>query len=226
MEKKILLVITAYNTAKFVRAAIQSVKNQHYKNVEIVVVDDASTDNTSEEVKKENVTLYTLPKNIGCFPALNYALERHTDYDYFYYLSSDDVTYRSHLTELVNALEKNNALMAWCNYRRVDYATGIHSDEIRGYKASTVLWKKEAIDKIGHYDNTRFGGDTELWERFLLYYPENKIVHVNKVLANCTLHGKNLTILIKRDKRNVYVKEFRARHEKIKSEIENQKSKT
>jgi glycosyltransferase involved in cell wall biosynthesis len=81
MEKPLVSVIClCYNHARFVREAVESVLNQSYKNVQVIVADDASTDNSIEEIHSLKATyasieLLLFPKNLGNCKAFNAALK-------------------------------------------------------------------------------------------------------------------------------------------------------
>lgn len=214
-KKKILCIIPAYNAGKYIRQTLRAIKSQHYKNINIVVVDDASNDDTAAKALTENVKVYSLKKNVGTYQAVNYALRRLKSFDYFYIHGADDISYRNHFRELANAIAMPNKLMAYCRYRRMEYTTGKDFGVLKGTRSSMVLWKKAVLDKIGLYDNTRFGGDTEFWDRFLLYYTSKNMAFVDKPLANCMMHGKNLTQVIGIEKRQAYVAEYRDRHSRL-----------
>ena len=68
LEKLVSVCINAYNSADVIGETLESVLNQTYKNLQIIVVDDCSTDNTAEIVKSyddDRIELYTLPKNFN-----------------------------------------------------------------------------------------------------------------------------------------------------------------
>ncbi len=213
--KKILCIIPAYNAGKYIRQTIRAIKAQEYKNINIVVVDDASPDDTTAKALAENVKVYSLRKNVGTYQAVNYALRRLKSFDYFYIHGADDIPYRNHFAELTKAIETPGKLMAYCCYRRMEYHTGKDFGTLKGTRSSMVLWKKQVLDKIGLYDDTRFGGDSEYWDRFLMYYTNKNMAFVDKPLANCIMHGKNLTQVIGMEKRQAYVAEYRGRHIKL-----------
>lgn len=74
IENKLVSVIcVCYNHEKFVRDAIQSVLNQSYKNIELIVVDDGSADNSVSVINNMNVTLINLKTNRGYCAAFNEA---------------------------------------------------------------------------------------------------------------------------------------------------------
>jgi len=90
---KISVIIPTYNTANLVGEAIESVYNSTYKNFEIIVVDDGSTDNTKqviEQLKQKFEFSYIHQQNIGLAGARNTGIEKATG-DFLVFLDSDDV---------------------------------------------------------------------------------------------------------------------------------------
>ncbi|MGG9960055.1 glycosyltransferase family 2 protein [Ferruginibacter sp. SUN106] len=87
------VIITSYNRGNFIDKAIQSSLNQDYANIEIIVSDNCSTDNTPSVLEKykedKRVKYYVNDTNIGMIPNFKLATER-TSGKYITYLSSDD----------------------------------------------------------------------------------------------------------------------------------------
>lgn len=109
----ISIIITTYNTQQFISATLHSVAQQTYKNFEIVIVDDGSTDNTLQLVndfKKTNpdliVNVYPL-KHVGRGPALNYGLSVAL-FDWIAILDADDLWVNSKLEMQVKFIQKFN----------------------------------------------------------------------------------------------------------------------
>lgn len=89
---KISVVIPSYNHAKYVSEAIESVLNQTYDNFELIIIDDASPDNSIEiisQYKDPRIVNYNLKKNVGAVSALNFGIT-HSNSEYFALLNSDD----------------------------------------------------------------------------------------------------------------------------------------
>lgn len=65
---KVSILMTCYNASKFIEQSIKSIKNQTYKNWELVIIDDLSTDKTIKIIKKFNdkrIKIFYLKKHIG-----------------------------------------------------------------------------------------------------------------------------------------------------------------
>ena len=77
MKNKISVLMTVYNAEKFLKESINSIKNQTYKNWELIIIDDFSSDKSLskiKELKNKKIKLYSLKKHIGRTRALNYGL--------------------------------------------------------------------------------------------------------------------------------------------------------
>ena len=72
MDNLVSVIIRTWNRSKYLKEAIDSVLNQTYKNIEIIVVDDGSTDNTADIVKAYGEKVrYQIQKHSGVSRALN-----------------------------------------------------------------------------------------------------------------------------------------------------------
>src|SRR5690606_28708339 len=91
---KISIIMPVFNAATWVRTAIVSLLNQTWQNLEIIVIDDASTDNTVNEISKlayddSRIILLTQKKNLGAYSARNLGLRQATG-EYVTNHDSDD----------------------------------------------------------------------------------------------------------------------------------------
>ena len=102
---KISIVVPAYNASKTIDRCIQSLLKQNYKNYEIIIVDDSSTDNTSELVKKYPVKLLKTPKNTGAGGARNIGIESSRG-EIIAFTDSDCIALETWLQEIVNTFIK------------------------------------------------------------------------------------------------------------------------
>lgn len=90
---KFSIIVPAYNSQDYIKNAIESVLNQSYKNIELIIVNDGSTDGTAEIVgyyaKKDRRIIFLSKKNGGYTSAVNFGLD-YVSGDYFVLLGSDD----------------------------------------------------------------------------------------------------------------------------------------
>ena len=116
--KKIIVIIPMHNSSKHIIECLESVMNQTYKNIEIIVVDDASTDNSLELVKniKDNrIKLIELKENVGAGMARNKGIEAATG-DYICFLDSDDYWALDKIERQVKIMEDNNYTFIYGGY--------------------------------------------------------------------------------------------------------------
>lgn len=90
------VIMTAYNAGRFISEALESILNQTYKNLEIIVVDDGSTDETYQMVMRyarqdKRIQVYRLEKNVGPSLASNFAIPKARG-EYIARMDADDVS--------------------------------------------------------------------------------------------------------------------------------------
>ncbi len=165
-NKKISVIVAVYNTEKYVEKCLRSLLNQTYQNLEIIVVEDGSTDNSKEVLKKyshnDKIKLIYNQKNSGLSYSRNVGLENATG-DYIGYIDSDDYVDLDYYEKLMQAIIDNKAEIAICDIKVVDEDTNTevisrccNSDEFNIYNvvnnglaasACNKLFKKELISK-------------------------------------------------------------------------------
>jgi glycosyltransferase involved in cell wall biosynthesis len=124
MNDLVSILTPTYNTEKFIRATIESVQNQTYQNWEMILVDDASTDETvkiiSDFVEKDNrIKLFKLTKNSGNGFARNVALEKASG-KYIAFLDADDLWFPNKLEKQLQFLKANNLPFTFSFYDCID----------------------------------------------------------------------------------------------------------
>lgn len=125
---KISVVVTCFNCADYIAAAVQSVARQTWRDFECVIVDDASTDmsaaviqQTLDDLKDSRFTLVRLPKNVGQTGATRAGL-KHTNAPFVCFLDSDDLWNEDFLErQLAAHLNESYAVgFTACNARLID----------------------------------------------------------------------------------------------------------
>ena len=122
-EKLISLIIPVYNTSKYLKVCIESLLNQTFKDFEMILVDDGSTDNSVEIIKeyqKQDSRIRLIKENHnGVGNARNVGLV-HAQGKYVQFLDSDDFFENNMLEEMYNTSEKNETDIVYCSAKKVD----------------------------------------------------------------------------------------------------------
>jgi len=108
---RVSVVIPCYNGEKYIAQAIESVFNQTFKDFEIVVIDDASTDKSPEIVKQLNVRYVRNEKNLGIGGARARGV-REAKGEYLCFLSADDLFQPNYLEEMMKHADKKSFLFS------------------------------------------------------------------------------------------------------------------
>lgn len=124
MNDLVSILIPTYNTEKFIRATIESVQNQTYQNWEMILVDDASTDQTVKIIsdfaeKDKRIKLFKLAENSGNGFARNAALEKASG-KYIAFLDADDLWFPTKLEKQIQFLKTNNLPFTFSFYDCID----------------------------------------------------------------------------------------------------------
>ena len=115
-KDKVSIIIPTYNRAKLIKKSINSILNQTYDNIEVIVVNDCSTDNTEEVIKKikdDRIRYIKLKKNSGACAARNAGIKVATG-KYINFNDSDDEYLPTKIETQYNNLIKNNSDMDFC----------------------------------------------------------------------------------------------------------------
>jgi len=116
----ISVIIPMYNTSSYIEKTIESVLTQTYKNLEVVVVDDGSTDNSGEIVKalmlKDSRVKYIFQPNSGVSAARNNAIA-HSTGEYLAFLDSDDLWLPQKLEKQMARIIATGMNACYCGYQ-------------------------------------------------------------------------------------------------------------
>mgnify|MGYP002626230081 CR=1 FL=1 len=118
-EPLISVLVTVYNVEKYLNKCVESIINQTYKNLEIILIDDGSTDSSpkicDEYAQKDSRIKVIHKKNAGVFAAKNSALDISTG-DFIGFVDSDDYIKPEMYSRLYELLNNNNADMVICGF--------------------------------------------------------------------------------------------------------------
>lgn len=207
MKPLVSIVIPVWNQEKYVAEAIESVLTQTYPNLELIVVDDGSTDKTPDIVKGYGDRLtYIRQKNKGAATALNVGT-RKAKGELVGWLSSDDVYFKNKIGEQVKYFENYPQVsLVYTDFQMIDGQGKItqvvkspyYQDRKEFIKqmilgnfvnGSSILAKKRELLKAGLFDpKMKYHADGDMWFRIL---KNGDFGHVDKVLLKYRWHAGN-----------------------------------
>ena len=179
--KKVSVVIPTHNSSLFIDECIKSVINQTYKNLEIIIVDDCSSDSTLSIIKNykdKRIKIIKLKSNRGVSNARNKGIDEATG-NYLCFLDSDDYWYLDKVEKQINFIEKNNYTFIYGSYlylknkhthiarvpSKITYKEALKNTTIF---ISTVMLNLDKIKKEDIYmPNVKLGQDSLCWWRIL-----------------------------------------------------------
>lgn len=181
MKDKISIIMPTYNSENYIEESINSILKQTYKNWELIVIDDASTDKTVSIVNKfqnKNIILIQNKKNSGAAISRNKGINLATG-NFIAFLDSDDIWNKDKLLKQINFMKKNKFAFTFTSF---SYLKDLKTREVKipkkiTYKealkntiilTSTVMINIDSIPKdLIYMPNVRKGQDTATWWNIL-----------------------------------------------------------
>ncbi|GEN44230.1 glycosyltransferase [Alkalibacillus haloalkaliphilus] len=183
-DKLVTVIIPAYNSADTIHVAIESMLKQTYENLEIIIVDDCSQDETYKaaklyEQRDSRVKVIQTSQNSGPYVARNDALNI-ANGDFITINDADDWSHPEKIEIQARHLIDNSKFIANTSeqarltdemefYRRGRPGTYIFPN------MSSLMFRKEALDKLGYWDSVRFGADGEFKTRLKLIFGKEAV---------------------------------------------------
>ncbi|MBI1763071.1 MAG: glycosyltransferase [Acidobacteria bacterium] len=206
---KVSVVIPVYNTAYYLPEAIESVLQQTYRDFEILVVDDGSTDNSHQVALSHTPRVKLIAQSNGGPASARNAGMRQAGGEYIAFLDSDDAWVEDKLAEQVELLDNNpaiglvygKAIMYQQIGRARQYGNTIGHTQSPTLEAllfgnfipaQTVLFRRKCVEEIGYMKESAalpVAEDFEFWLRFAKNYP---LAGINRTLAYYRIHENNL----------------------------------
>lgn len=200
----ISIVIPSYNQGQYIEAAIKSVINQPYQNVELIVVDNLSTDNTLKILNKyKNKITFIREKDFGQTNAINKGYKAATG-KIISYLNSDDLLEPKALGHVADYFVHNpKTKIIYGKGKFIDIKgkfLGYYKTQLPTLKSlfkecvisqPTVFMRKELYDEVGTFDESlNYAMDYDYWIRVAKKY---RFMFIDETLAVTRLHPKTKT---------------------------------
>lgn len=209
---RMLVIMPVYNTGKYLQGAIESVLQQKNVDLDLCIVNDASTDDSSEIIShysdRDNVIVFENKTNRGTYFSRNRGLDllNSNEYSYFTVHDSDDMSDINRYHEMIQMFIANpNMICIWPHYIRIDerymqngidVSKGIPNRDGGG---GIAVYRSIVFDKIGYYDNSRFGADTDYFFRVREFCRLNKqyvVGEFNKIMYYARRRPDNLQSVV------------------------------
>ncbi len=208
---KISIVTPSFNQGEFIEETILSIINQNYPNLEYIIIDGGSTDNTVEVIKKyeKHLTYWVSEQDRGQAHAINKGIEKCTG-EVFNWINSDDYLEPTSLFELGKHFAENKQTHILCGYTHCYFQeTGDTSHTyqmgIRKTVTDTILnvemnqpgsfYRLEIVKELGGVNESlRYVFDDELWFKYLCKYGLDRIKFCDKLFVQFRLHGNSKSV--------------------------------
>ena len=199
----VTIFVTAYNVSSLVRQSLQSLLNQTHPNLQILVANDASTDDTLAHLQDlatqdSRITLFNLPQNIGTYAAKSLMLQ-FAKGQYLVCHDADDLAAPNFIERKLQVLLQHPRKVAVIsNWFRVDEDLRIFPGAVRRFwpllsiNHSSLMLRTDVLKELGGWDVPRVAADTELFERIRLVYGKRAVVHLPEPLTIGSMRSDSL----------------------------------
>lgn len=221
VESLVSIIIPSYNHAKYINDCLESVLSQSYKNIEIILIDDGSTDQTFEiatsTLANANATLVK-QQNMGLIKTINNALRQFVRGEFVVILASDDWLAPESVSKQVAAFnddkdigfvfgkalvisDNGKPLFEIPKHSKVQLLTFDNLLLENFVPALSAMCRRSALEAVGLYDLNSKIEDWDMWLRISARY---KFRYVNEVLGFYRQHGsqssKNVAVMLEAER--------------------------
>lgn len=204
-DKKVSIVLPVYNGEQYLSSALESILCQSYRNIELILVNDCSTDSTEEiiaryQARDSRIVSLRNEKNLKLPASLNRGFA-HATGEYYSWTSDDNLYKPNAIEEMVRCLEARPELgMVYCDYEIIDengavtrqFQVGDSESQIfHNTLGACFLYRRQVAEAVGEYDTSRYlVEDYDYWLRIRLAC---QIEPIHQCLYQYRLHSNSLT---------------------------------
>jgi len=207
-EPLVSVVIPTYNRASTILRSIESVRKQSYKNIEIIVIDDASKDNTESVIQKylplSNFVYIKLTNNVGGAEARNIGIDK-SNGEYIAFQDSDDEWMHDKLEKQMTYFTKNDVDIVFSKIKRIssmgetvfpklDTITSLNTAmllQVNYIGTPSAVIKKNKLEKVSGFDKTL--PRLQDWDLFIRLSKISSFYMIPEVLCNAYLQDNSIT---------------------------------
>lgn len=201
-EQLVSVIIPAYNAERFLGEAIVSVLAQTYRPIELIVVDDGSTDRTGEIARSYDRVIYIHQPNAGTASARNHGI-RDSRGEYLAFLDADDLWLPAKLTLQMKSFADDEQLEIVSGYVEQFVSPAdtsrdsgryiFSSDPLPGYSSNAILIKRSAIERLGMFHEDYQSAESISWFAEILTKHPNLLM-LPDVVTRRRIHGENVSL--------------------------------
>lgn len=201
-DELLSIVVSGFNVERYISLALRSILAQTYRNLELIYVDDASTDRTAELARAianedSRVSVIALDKNIGNYAAKNVGL-RAASGAYVALHDADDWSHPEKYAASIRQLKKNErlVLVSSCYYRILDegeIARQKGQPWLRWSPNSIVFIREKVLKRCGYLAEDEFGCDSEFVARLICTFGERSHRKLYRPYTLAALRKNSLT---------------------------------
>ena len=186
-DKKVSIVVPVFNAEKTIGTSLKSLVGQTWKNIEIIVVNDSSTDKTHEILSEFEKTYPQLKviknrKNMGAYTSRNLGVEASVG-DFVAVMDADDWAHPQKIEKQIIPLLLNQNLQATISHW-VRCSDALNCSKVRAGRSwvhrnvSSLLIRKSVLSFLNGWDKVRVNADTEFYERLIAKFGKRSILEV------------------------------------------------
>lgn len=175
MKEKVSVIIVNYNGKQWLEQCINSVQDQDYKNFEILLIDNASEDDSAKNVERKyrDVVIYKNNENVGFAGGCNTGM-KHATGKYLLLLNTDAVLESNFLTEMMKAFEENQKLA-------IAQSKIVYMDDHNKIDTCGSFWTNTSL--LYHYGNSKDARNSQYNKAFPVFSVKGVAVLIKRSIA-------------------------------------------
>lgn len=209
---KVSIIIPNFNNEFFLKNVISKILENTYNNIEIIIVDDKSTDKSIEIINSfhnDKIRSYENKENSGTYYSRNKGILL-SNGGYILIVDGDDYIDNTYIKNMVNGLKycANNIWGYGKSFERVYLNNNMSIINKKKSLSYNILFKRKLFNYLGFFQDSRYGADTEYIFRAQIYKYQIKYDNKNIIEYHAnSIKNKNLTQTIDWDIRKEYIKQ-------------------
>jgi len=196
------IIVTTFNSKRLIESCLLSLINQTYTNIEIIIIDDASSDDTENIIRKlmkkdKRIKYYKLNYNVGTYAAKNFAIN-YANGEFVTCHDSDDFAHPEKIEKQVRPLIRYPWLIFTVSYwvrltdKGIFYARQTYP--LLRLNPNSVMFRKDiVINKVGLWDYVKIGADSEFYYRLKIAFGRFRMFKIKKPLTIGSYSKNSLT---------------------------------